>query len=72
MAFSWCMVFKINNTLPEEVVVEIVPPLAVKYISLIRQDTGRNRNTTIKSSSADKALCCPLQLNYLMSVAIVI
>lgn len=68
MTLSWRMVFKINNTLPEEVVVKIVPPQAVKYISLIRRDTGMNRNTTMKSSCTDKAL---LQLNYLISLAIV-
>lgn len=50
------MVFKINNTLPEEAVVEIVPPHAVEYISLIRRDTGINRNTTMRSSCTDKAL----------------
>ena len=62
------MVFKINNTLPEEVVVKIVPPQAVKYISLIRRDTGINRNTNMKSSCTDKGL---LQLNYLISLAVV-
>lgn len=68
MTLSWRMVFKINNTLPEEVVVKIVPPQAVKYISLIRRDTGINRNTNMKSSCTDKGL---LQLNYLISLAIV-
>ena len=48
MTLSWRMVFKINNTLPEEVVVKIVPPQAVKYISLIRRDTGIIRNTNMK------------------------
>lgn len=56
MTLSWRMVFKINNTLPEEAVVEIVPPHAVEYISLIRRDTGINRNTTMRSSCTDKAL----------------